>query len=62
MRLKWLLAYLHICNYSCDVVACDSRTGEVIRAAPLNRFGICGTGLIVQSFDYSPEVIVVYLA
>ena len=62
MRLKWLLAYLRMCNYSCDVVACDSHTGEVIRAAPLDCFGIRGTALFVQAFDYSPEVIVVYLA
>lgn len=62
MRLKWLLAYLRMCNYSCDVVACDSHTGEVIRAAPLDCFGIRGTSLFVQSFDYSPEVIVVCLA
>ena len=62
MRLKWLLAYLRMCQYSCEVVACYAHTGEVIRVAPLDCFGIRGTALFVKSFDYTPEAIVVYLA
>ena len=61
MRLMWLLAYLRMCGYSCTIVAVIAHTGEVIRVAPIRFYGILGTALFVQSFDYDGEFLVVYL-
>lgn len=61
MSFRWLLTYLRMCGYTCDVIACHTFTGEVLRIAPLDCFGILATGLIVQSFDYNGASIVVYL-
>lgn len=61
MRLQWLLAYLRMCNYSCDIVAVNADTGEVIRSAPIDLFGLKATGLIVKSFNYDGKYLVAYL-
>lgn len=61
MRLMWLLAYLRMCGYSCTIVAVIAHTGEVIRVAPIRFYGILGTALYVQSFNYDGEFLVVYL-
>lgn len=61
MRLQWLLTYLRMCGYSCTICAVIANTGEVIRIAPLRFYGILGTALFVQSFNYDGEFLVVYL-
>jgi hypothetical protein len=50
-----------MCGYSCTIVAVIAHTGEVIRVAPIRFYGILGTALFVQSFDYDGEFLVVYL-
>ena len=61
MRLMWLISYLCMCDYSCDIVAVVARTGEVIRIAPVKFFGLRGTGLFVKSFDYDGKYFIAYL-
>lgn len=61
MQFQWLLSYLRMCGYSCTIVAVIAYSGEIIRIAPLNYYGLLGTFLIVQSFDYDGNILVVYL-
>ena len=62
MRFQWLLSYLRMRGYSCTIVAVIAYSGEVIRIAPLDYYGLLGTFLIVQSFNYDGDIFVVYLA
>lgn len=61
MRFQWLLSYLRMCGYSCTIVTVIAYSGEVIRIAPLYCYGLLGTFLIVRSFDYDGDILVVYL-
>ena len=61
MRLEFLLAFLRMCRYSFTVVAVLAETGEVLRIAPVDAFGIKFTGLRVSCFELDHEHFVVCL-
>lgn len=61
MRLEFLLAFLRMCRCSFTVVAVLAETGEVLRIAPVDAFGIKFTGLRVSCFELDHEHFVVCL-
>ena len=61
MRLELLLAFLRMCRFSFTVVAVLAETGEVLRIAPVDAFGIKFTGLRVSCFELDRDHFVVCL-
>lgn len=61
MRLEFLLAFLRMCRFSFTVVAVLAETGEVLRIAPIDTFGIKFTGLRVSCFELDHDHFVVCL-
>lgn len=61
MFLEWLLCYLRLCGYSFEIVVCLTDTGEVVRIAPSDFFGIRYTRRKVAHFARDGSTLVVYL-
>lgn len=61
MLFEWLLCYLRLCGYSFEIVACLTFSGEVVRIAPQDTFGIKYTYRKVSHFARDGPILVVYL-